>query len=244
MQMTTSMRHRAGLPAAFVLLALALAGVAGAAGGGGDEVFIDLGRLEGKGGGPAPARTAAPPREEPDLAALRARAEAQEPLAQHLLARRLLAGAPTPAAAADALAWLTAAANQGYAPAMLDLGRLRRDGRLAAKSYFEAIRWFRRAGEAGDVRGQIELGMMYYDGHGVHRDLVEAYVLLALASATIHLAPAGEFASAAAALDELPKELSAEGMALALGNLLAAKDDALAALMRRRPGVSPPGKTK
>lgn len=52
----------------------------------------------------------------------------------------------------------------------------------ASSNNTKSLLWLRRAAEAGFPMAQVELGEMYYQGHGVDRDLNESARLLGLAS--------------------------------------------------------------
>lgn len=68
----------------------------------------------------------------------------------------------------------------------------------------KSLQWLRRAAEAGFPMAQVELGEMYYQGHGVDRDLNESARWLELASraryprAKLDLAQVGAFGSGSA----------------------------------------------
>lgn len=104
----------------------------------------------------------------------------------------------------DGFRLIAAAAQTGLPIAQAHLGRLYRDGIGTEKNYFEAIKWFRLAYDAGLADGAIDLGLLYFEGKGVHRDLVEAASLLSYASATLHVAPPEAYAEARKALAALP----------------------------------------
>lgn len=194
-------------------------------------------QVSAPGAGKGPVAVPAPAR-----VALTKKASTGDPAAQYALGLALVQGdfgAPDPA---DALAWLQASAKQGFAPAMTQLGRLHRDGLGTRADPFQAVRWFRAAAGTGFRPAQIELALMVAEGKGSHQDLVEAWALLESASATLALAPAGEYASAARVLADLSRRLSPEQQGLARKRLVELKDEDLAAMMRRYPGASPKGK--
>jgi TPR repeat protein len=73
-----------------------------------------------------------------------------------------------------------AAAEQGFARAQLELGRMYAEGEdyafggLASADPAEAARWFRKAAEQGLGGAQIALGDLYFEGKGVAVDEAEA----------------------------------------------------------------------
>jgi hypothetical protein len=78
----------------------------------------------------------------------------------------------------------------------------------------KSLKWLRRAAEAGFPMAQVELGEMYYQGHGVDRDLNESARWLELASraryprAKLDLAQLRAFSSGSAAdMQEMANEL-------------------------------------
>jgi uncharacterized protein len=83
-----------------------------------------------------------------------------------------------------AQAWLSAAANQGYANAQLWLGLLYRFPAYGVpQDYAVAAGWFRKAADQGDSDAQNFLGRLYRDGQGVPKDDVQAFMWLDLAVA-------------------------------------------------------------
>ncbi len=150
-------------------------------------------------------------------------------------------GAPNPR---EALRWFTVAARMEYPPALTQMGRMLQTGAGTPKNVFEAVRWYRAAISAGDRPANIELAMMYLSGQAVHQDSVEAYVLLSLASSTIHSAPEGTYTEARKALAELAKSLSSDQKALAAERMNERRDRFIAALMRQHPSGTAPQKTR
>lgn len=67
------------------------------------------------------------------------------------------------------------AAEQGYAPAEQNLGKLYRMGNGVAQSDVEAVKWFIKAAEQGNMHAQSDLGGMYYLGRGVTQSDEKAY---------------------------------------------------------------------
>jgi TPR repeat protein len=69
---------------------------------------------------------------------------------------------------------LTQAANQGYAPAQYEVGRIYLYGRGIPIDYAQALIWERKAAEQGDPRAQRDLAFMYERGFGVSADPAKA----------------------------------------------------------------------
>ena len=51
------------------------------------------------------------------------------------------------------------------------------------QNYSEAAQWYRKCADAGSWQGQMSLGELYFDGKGVPKDLVLAYMCLNSAAA-------------------------------------------------------------
>lgn len=83
---------------------------------------------------------------------------------------------------AEATALFRKAADQGYAPAQITLGRKYVEGNGGDADYAEAARWFRLAAEQQNRYGQTYLGLMYGIGVGVEQDYGESVRLLRLAA--------------------------------------------------------------
>ena len=65
-------------------------------------------------------------------------------------------------------------AEQGYAEAQYNLGRMFENGRGVSKDYAKAVEWYRKSAEQGEVRAQCKLGYMYHNGIGVSKDYAKA----------------------------------------------------------------------
>lgn len=76
---------------------------------------------------------------------------------------------------AQAVIYYSQAAEQGYAPAQQNLGKLYRMGRGVDQSDQKAFEWFLKAAEQGDIHAQSDLGGMYYLGRGVAQSYEKAY---------------------------------------------------------------------
>ena len=77
-------------------------------------------------------------------------------------------------------------AEQGYAPAQVQLGYVYARGDGVPEDDAEAVRWYRLAAEQGYAIAQNNLGFMYRDGYGVPEDHVLAYMWYNLAAAQGH----------------------------------------------------------
>jgi TPR repeat protein len=75
------------------------------------------------------------------------------------------------------------AAEQGHAPAQVNLGLMFEHGQGVAQDAAEAIRWYRLAAEQGHATAQVKLGHMFENGHGVAKDAAEAIRWYRLAAA-------------------------------------------------------------
>jgi tetratricopeptide (TPR) repeat protein len=77
----------------------------------------------------------------------------------------------------QALQWYRKAADQGYAPAQVNLGALYAEGHGVPRDFQEALAWYRQAADQGYALAQFNLGVMYSAGQGgISRDAVMAYV--------------------------------------------------------------------
>ena len=65
-------------------------------------------------------------------------------------------------------------AQQGYAEAQSNLGRMYDNGRGVTRDYKQAVNWYTKAAEQGDTVAQYNLGVMYRNGRGVTRDYKQA----------------------------------------------------------------------
>jgi uncharacterized protein len=107
-----------------------------------------------------------------DVVVSRRKATAGDPDAQYQMGLAALGlGKPTPEALATASVWFRKAAEQGYAKAQDQIGRLNYgdDG-----DWKQAAFWFNKAAEQGNDDAQLWLGTMYESGRGVGQDKTEA----------------------------------------------------------------------
>jgi TPR repeat protein len=74
----------------------------------------------------------------------------------------------------EAVEWNRKAAEQGYANAENNLGRLYDLGHGVLQDYAEAARWYRKAVEHGSAIAERNLGYLHYYGRGVPQDYAEA----------------------------------------------------------------------
>jgi hypothetical protein len=110
------------------------------------------------------------PREAKDFAVIQKRAETKDPAAQTALASCYDLGVHVKPDGKASIRLLTEAANQGYAPAEYELGRIYLYGRGIEADYAQALLWERKAAEQGDARAQRDLAFMYERGFGVAAD--------------------------------------------------------------------------
>ncbi|HLZ67661.1 MAG TPA: tetratricopeptide repeat protein [Aliidongia sp.] len=75
---------------------------------------------------------------------------------------------------AVALDYLQRAGNQGYGPALDELGRFHELGRGVPQNHLVAFDLYRRGAEAGDARAMAHLAALYETGRGVARSYPQA----------------------------------------------------------------------
>src|SRR6267154_1938270 len=114
------------------------------------------------------------PRDEQDFIAIQQRADTKDPSAQTALASCYDLGQHVQPDGKASIRLLTEAANQGYAPAEYELGRIYLYGRGIEADYAQALLWERKAAEQGDPRAQRDLAFMYERGFGVAADPAQA----------------------------------------------------------------------
>ncbi|MBI3875681.1 MAG: SEL1-like repeat protein [Verrucomicrobia bacterium] len=108
------------------------------------------------------------------LPEIRLGAERGQPVAMRLLANAYLTGEGVPKDPAEAVKWLTKAAEQRDALAQFILGILYQEGRGVARDAFEAAKWYRAAAGQGLPEAQYNLGLCYATGEGTLKDTGEA----------------------------------------------------------------------
>ena len=84
---------------------------------------------------------------------------------------------------AEAVKWYRKAAEQGFAKAQFNLGRMYATGEGVPVNDTESVKWFLKAAEQGDSDAQTILGQRYATGTGVLKDYVRAYMWWSLAKA-------------------------------------------------------------
>lgn len=109
-----------------------------------------------------------------DIAALTARAEQGDAVAQAKLGRLYCAGEGVTNDYSQAAKWFAKAAAQGNPDGQLGLGELHEAGRGVARDSSEALRLYRLAAEQGHPSAEYTLGFMYEAGRGVAADPREA----------------------------------------------------------------------
>jgi uncharacterized protein len=114
------------------------------------------------------------PRDDKEFAAVQQRAVANDPVAQTALASCYDLGLHVQPDGKESIRLLTEAANQDYAPAEYELGRIYLYGRGIPVDYAKALLWERKAADHGDARAQRDLAFMYERGFGVPADPAEA----------------------------------------------------------------------
>lgn len=77
---------------------------------------------------------------------------------------------------------LSMRATRGDADAQAELGLRFLSGLGVGKDKAEGLRWSRLAAEQGHAQGLLQLGSCYYNGDGVVRDLVRAYMCFSVAA--------------------------------------------------------------
>lgn len=138
------------------------------------------------------------PRDSAEFAQVQRKAADKDPSAQTALAACYDLGLHVPPSRQENIHWLTAAAEQGYAPAQYELGRTYLYGRGVPADYALALRWEQKAAEQGDARAQRDLALMYERGFGVPADPAQAAAWnrkaagQGLPEAQVHLAKALE----------------------------------------------------
>jgi TPR repeat protein len=70
---------------------------------------------------------------------------------------------------AEAMRWLRPAADQGNAPAQVNIGRLYYHGWGVAQDYRAAMSWYLKAVDQQDALAQYDIGLLYAKGWGCCR---------------------------------------------------------------------------
>ena len=119
------------------------------------------------------------------------RANEGDPVAQHELGIRYIAGKTFVADTQKAAYWIAKAAAQGLPSARYNLGILQTNGWAVPWNPFEAFRNFGFAASHGMPEAEYALGTLYLDNLVVPRDEMEAYCLVTAAADSGYL-PAEE----------------------------------------------------
>jgi len=82
----------------------------------------------------------------------------------------------------EAMHWYKAAAAQGHAKAMYDIGTLFENGQGVERSMPDAARWYRDAAERHEPAAAHSFAILYETGQGVEPDKVEAWVWFSIAA--------------------------------------------------------------
>ena len=69
-----------------------------------------------------------------------------------------------------AVIWYRKAADQGYAEAQSDLGKMYHYGKGVIQNDQQAVFWYRKAAEQGHATAKTDLEWMYSQGRGVTQD--------------------------------------------------------------------------
>lgn len=121
--------------------------------------------------------------ENPDFVETMEQARQGNAVAQYNLGLMYAEGKGVDQDGIEAVRWYTLAAEQGYLPAINNLGMTYDYGSLGIpEDNGKAIYWYRRAAEAGVGKAQFNLARMYAQGEGVPRNLVLAYMWVSLAA--------------------------------------------------------------
>lgn len=119
-----------------------------------------------------------PPTAEPppavDVAAIQARADRGEALAQMNLGDIYAKGLSVTQSYKLAAKWYRLAADQSNAPAQLALGELYEVGQGVPRDEAEAAKLYRAAAEQGNPAAQYSLAVLYVSGNGVRANPAEA----------------------------------------------------------------------
>src|SRR5471032_231630 len=124
---------------------------------------------------------AAAPTPPPDLATLRARADAGDPAALNDLGTAYAAGSGVAQDFPEAARRYQAAADKGYAAAWFNLGALAELGRGQPADPAAAFKLYLKSAQLGYAPAQFNVGNMYASGAGIPQDSIEANAWFLLA---------------------------------------------------------------
>ncbi len=109
-----------------------------------------------------------------EFAALVAKAQAGDRVAQFKVAGYHARGEAVAPDLAEAAKWLLLSAQQGYAPAQNNIAVCYATGAGVEKDLAQAIAWIRKSADQGYARAQCYLGLSFAKGEGVPRDQAQA----------------------------------------------------------------------
>lgn len=109
-----------------------------------------------------------------EFAALLAKAQAGDRVAQFKVAGYHARGEGVAQDLTEAAKWLVLSAQQGYAPAQNNLAVCYATGAGVERDQAQAIAWIRKSAEQGYARAQCYLGLSFAKGEGVPRDQAQA----------------------------------------------------------------------
>lgn len=98
----------------------------------------------------------------------------QSASAQYDLGLSYLKGSGVTRNDVEAVKYIRASADRGFAPAQVAMGYFYENGELVLSDPQQAIAWYKKAADQNDLISLISLGRMYYTGYKVTRDLDEA----------------------------------------------------------------------
>jgi len=136
------------------------------------------------------------PQDAGDFARVQQKAQEKDPAAETTLAFCYDVGRHVMPNGRESIRLLSEAAEQGYAPAQYEIGRIYLYGRGIPADYQKAWLWEKKAAEQGDARAQHDLAFMYERGFGVAPDPAQAAAwnrkaaAQGVAEAQVHLANA------------------------------------------------------
>jgi TPR repeat protein len=114
------------------------------------------------------------PRAVVDVAAVRAKAEGGDAVAQAQLGRLYAKGEGVTNSYAEAAKWYRLAADQGNSDGQFGLGELYEAGQGVKQDPVEAVKWYQLAAEQGNAGAQYTLGFLYEAGRGVPQNQAQA----------------------------------------------------------------------
>lgn len=101
-------------------------------------------------------------------------AEKGDPEAQFVMGEAFYFGLIVEKDNREAVKWYYAAASQGHAPAMNNMGYMISGGEGVKRNHEDALRWYQMAAKRGHAGAMNSIGYIYANGDGVAVDLREA----------------------------------------------------------------------